>query len=108
MNRLDSLEAGGSYRNGEHSDDWHEAQLSHDMRKEELGLIEKGLEKIIGPFAEMQKNASVLQTIQNLERMEVAHGVAGGTYTQLLTPTHVSEDQVQQDLGKWRSRAEMA
>jgi len=108
MNRLDSLETGGSYRNGEHSDDWHKAQLSHDMRKEELGLIEKGLEKIIGPFAEMQKNASVLHTVQNLERMEAAHGVAGGTYTQLLAPTHVSEDKVQHDLGKWRSRAEMA
>lgn len=108
INRLESLEEEGGYRGGEHSDDWHKDQLSHDMRKEELGLIEKGLEKIIGPFAEMQKNASVLQTVQNLERMEVAHGVPGGTYTQLLVPTHVSEDKVQSDLGKWRQRAEMA
>jgi hypothetical protein len=108
QNRLESLESGGSYRSGEHSDEWHKEQLSHDMRKEELGLIEKGLEKIIGPFAEMQKNASVLQTVQNLERMEAAHGVPGGTYTQLLTPTHVSDERVQGDLGRWRERAEMA
>jgi hypothetical protein len=108
LNRLESLESGGSYTSGEHSDQWHEAQLSHDMRKEELGLIEKGLEKIVGPFADMQKNASILQTVQNLERMEAAHGVPGGTYTQLLTPTHVSEDQVQHDLGRWRQRAEVA
>ena len=105
MNRLESLEAGGGYRGGEHSDDWHKDQLSHDMRKEELSLIEKGFEKILGPLAQMQTNASVLQTVQQLERMETAHGVTNGTYTQLIAPRQVTPDQVESDLGRWRERA---
>ena len=104
--RFDSIEASiASTGKAGMSDSQHSDVIRKDIETARIDALSNTLDRVVKPIIEMQATQAKFQTMMMVRQVEQQDHAAPGTYVQMFAPTTVSDESVQTDLGKWRSRA---
>jgi len=87
------------------SDAQHSDIVRKDIETARIGALTESMNTVVKPLVEMQATQAKFQTMMMVRQVEQQDHAAPGTYVQMFAPTTVSDESVQTDLGKWRSRA---
>lgn len=87
------------------SDSQHSDVIRKDIETARIDALTESMNTVVKPLVEMQATQAKFQTMMMVRQVEQQDHAAPGTYVQMFAPTTVSDESVQTDLGKWRSRA---
>ena len=104
--RFDSIEARiNNTGKAGMSDAQHSDVIRKDIETARIDALSTTLDRVVKPIIDMQATQAKFQTMMMVRQVEQQDGAKPGTYAQMFAPTTVPDEDVQEDLGKWRSRA---
>lgn len=96
-------------KNGPHdglNDNQFKVSAQSDNLKTVTGAIESMGAQIVGPLVKMQTMQAEMSAMMMMRNLEGQDGVANGTYSSMVPNQEVPEEQVVEDLEKWKKKAD--
>lgn len=88
------------------NDSQFKVSAQSDNLKTVTGAIESMGAQIVGPLVKMQTMQAEMSAMVMMRNLEGQDGVANGTYSSMVPNQEVPEEQVVEDLEKWKKKAD--
>ncbi len=107
--QIDSLKADVGKKETSRSltDTQYTEGVKKDIEEIRVNAVSDVLDKVAKPLMEMQANQSRIQTAMMISELERSRNAPAGSYAQMFSGT-VTDTDVENDLSRWKERAERA